>query len=312
MELPITHSLQKMKEPQKLSIEQMFEQLNLQANQSSKFYYKDGLALAMDISQLFQPFMTSGQGPYLLDDYRIGIIRRGEMRSHVNLQECCFRAGMAVFVTPGSIVEPLEMSDDFQVLGMGIPADLFQIIHSGKAPALLNTKMKNGIHTLTGNEQQVLVHLFYNLWEIVHSKTENQEAIQEVIYHMIETITAYYNALFSQESPAPTLRNTSKEMFDRFLYLVNNHCREHRQLAFYAEKICVTERYLGTVIRQTSGQTAKEWIDKAVNTQAKVMLRHSNLQVAEIAERLNFPTSSFFCKYFKRLEGCTPQEYRLK
>ncbi len=121
---------------------------------------------------------------------------------------------------------------------------------------------------------------------IVHSKTENQEAIQEVIYHMIETITAYYNALFSQESPAPTLRNTSKEMFDRFLYLVNNHCREHRQLAFYAEKICVTERYLGTVIRQTSGQTAKEWIDKAVIIQAKVMLRHSNLQVAEIAERL--------------------------
>lgn len=300
-----------MKQPTKLSIEQMFEQLDLQANQSGKFYYKDGIALSMDISQLFQPFLSSGQGPYLLDDYRIGIIRRGEMHNRVNLQEYRLREGMAVFITPGSIVEPLEISDDFQVMGMGIPADLFQIIHSGKVPALLNNKMKNGFHLLSGNEQQLLVHLFYNLWNIAHLNANSQEAMQEVIYHMIETITAYYNALFSQEFQTPTPRNNAKAMFDRFLYLVNNYCRTHRQLAFYAEKICVTERYLGTVVRQTSGQTAKEWIDKAVITQAKVMLRHSNLQVAEISEQLNFPNPSFFCKYFKRLEGCTPQEYRL-
>ena len=64
------------------------------------------------------------------------------------------------------------------------------------------------------------------------------------------------------------------------------------------------------MIRQASGITAKDWIDRAVITAAKVMLRYSNLQIAEIAERLHFPNPSFFCKYFKRLEGCTPQEYK--
>lgn len=64
------------------------------------------------------------------------------------------------------------------------------------------------------------------------------------------------------------------------------------------------------MVRQTSGITAKEWIDKAVITSAKVLLRHGDLPIVEISDRLHFATPSFFCKYFKRLTGCTPQEYR--
>ena len=103
---------------------------------------------------------------------------------------------------------------------------------------------------------------------------------------------------------------SANNIFNRFLQLVNDYCHNERHLSFYAGRICVTERYLSTVIRQTSGITAKEWIDRAVITAAKVMLKHSDMQIAEITERLNFSTPSFFCKYFKRLTGETPQEYR--
>lgn len=127
---------------------------------------------------------------------------------------------------------------------------------------------------------------------------------------MLTTITNYYNVIFATSQPAFSCHRSANDIFVRFIHLVNDHCKEQRQLAFYAEKICVTERYLSTVIRQISGITAKEWIDKAVVTAAKVKLRHSDLQITEITEALHFPNPSFFCKYFKRLVGCTPQENR--
>lgn len=74
--------------------------------------------------------------------------------------------------------------------------------------------------------------------------------------------------------------------------------------------MCMCERYLGTLVRKASGVTAKEWIDRAVVTAAKVMLCHTRMPVGEIAYRLHFANDSFFCKYFRRLTGVTPTEFR--
>ncbi|MCD8296593.1 MAG: helix-turn-helix domain-containing protein, partial [Prevotella sp.] len=87
-------------------------------------------------------------------------------------------------------------------------------------------------------------------------------------------------------------------------------CKKEHSIGFYADKMCVTPRYLGVAVKNTSGVTAKEWIDRAVVTTAKVMLRHSNKQVTQISDELDFPNPSFFCKFFKRMTGITPQEYR--
>ena len=284
-----------------------------------KFYFKDGFAIAIDVNRLFKPFISSNQSPFLLEDYRLGVVKRGKMHSYINLQEYTIEANNIIFVCPGSIVEPIEMSDDFMLMGIGIPSDMFNLAHSGNLPELFRRQSKQGVQHITDEQMQLLNHMFFLLWEIAHSQevsagntnsSYQKGAEQEVVYNMLSTITHYYNILFTQEQNNTGGHSSANDIFDRFLQLVNDHCQSERQLAFYAEKICITERYLGTVIRQTSGITAKEWIDKAVITSAKVKLRHSNLQIAEITEALHFPNPSFFCKYFKRLTGCTPQEYR--
>lgn len=79
---------------------------------------------------------------------------------------------------------------------------------------------------------------------------------------------------------------------------------------YYAERMCLTERYLTTVIRQTSGTTAKDWIDRALITRIKIELRHTDKSSAQIAEEMHFANPSFFSKYFRRLTGMTPGEYK--
>jgi AraC-like DNA-binding protein len=67
---------------------------------------------------------------------------------------------------------------------------------------------------------------------------------------------------------------------------------------------------LSAVIKQTSNNGAADWIDECVLLQAKVLLNSSSLNIQQIADELNFPSQSFFGKYFKRLTGLSPKQYR--
>ncbi len=322
-----------MKQPQLLTLQSMYSTIISANIQPDMSYFKEGFGIVIDMNRLLKPFINPKGSPYLLEDYRLGFVKRGYMHGIINLQKYKIEAGTIILFTPGSIVEPLDVSEDFQITGIGVSADMFHVAHNGQLPDVFNGKLKHGIQKIDHITMQLLNNMFILLWNIAteqdtklakateslqenttisHDIMGREKSYQQVINNMLCTITSYYNTLFDRPYTYATSHRSANDIFDRFIYLVNNHCKEHRQLAFYAEKICITERYLGTVIRQTSGITAKEWIDRAVITAAKVMLKHSNLQIAEIAELLHFPTASFFCKYFKRLEDCTPQEYRLR
>ena len=294
-----------MRQPERLSIQRMFSALSEMNIIPPKHYYKDGFGVVIGMSHFLKPFIKPAASPYLLEDYRLGIITQGSMHGIINLKEYTVEAGSAVFVSPGTIVEPLGMSDDFRIAGMGVPSDMIQPASPGTLSHLTSGMQKHGILKVSDTDRQLLEHQFQMLWEIAVTNRP------EVTQRMVTTIATFYDSLFRAQSSLPSShRSTATDIFDRFLVLVNRHCREQRTLSFYASELCLTERYLGTVVRQTSGVTPKEWIDRAVISQAKVMLRHSNRQVAEITDALHFPNPSFFCKYFKRLTGCTPQEYR--
>ena len=79
---------------------------------------------------------------------------------------------------------------------------------------------------------------------------------------------------------------------------------------FYADKLCLTPKYLSSVIHEVSGKFAGEWIDDHVVTLAKSLLTSSMKTIQEISYDLNFTTPSSFTKYFKRITGDTPREYR--
>lgn len=96
----------------------------------------------------------------------------------------------------------------------------------------------------------------------------------------------------------------------KLLALVKENFREHRDTGFYADKMCLTPKYLSKVIKAETGRTVSDWVEEYTVLEAKVMLRRTNMTVSQIADELNFPSQSFFGKYFKRLTGLSPKEYR--
>ncbi|WP_315353090.1 helix-turn-helix transcriptional regulator [Phocaeicola abscessus] len=132
-----------------------------------------------------------------------------------------------------------------------------------------------------------------------------------MVLNLVAAYLNFFDQQFAEGTEMSVGRNANERfLFERFIYLVNNYSSREHHLDFYAGKMCITVRYLSTMIRKASGVTAKEWLDRALVTQAKVMLSYSSRNVAQIADELNFPTSSFFCKFFKRMTGLTPQQYR--
>ena len=99
-------------------------------------------------------------------------------------------------------------------------------------------------------------------------------------------------------------------IFDKFLGLVSEYHTKERSVGFYADRLCLSTKYLSKLIKTVSGRSAPEWIDDYVILEAKSMLKYSDLPVKEIVSRLNFPNASTFHKFFKAKTGLTPGRYR--
>ncbi len=103
-----------------------------------------------------------------------------------------------------------------------------------------------------------------------------------------------------------------KVLFTQFLELLKKEEKKRQQVSYYAEKLCITPKYLSTVCRKVSGKTPIRWITDSVMEDSYQLLRSTDMTVKEISNRLGFPNSSFFGQYFREQAGMTPLEYRMR
>lgn len=273
---------------------------------SSPFYIGNSFGLSIGVTDFFRHVMGVNE-PVLIDDCRIGLLQRGIVDVTVNLIDYHLKPGSIAYIGSGSTVEVHNVSGDAFIEGLIMRDDFLNIALHGHVPAAFSGERLNFYVSATAEECGVIDSLLHTMWDIVHQPTHNRETV----YGLVTALICYYDDIARRHMPLPNEPySRGRDIFERFLSLVNKHCRAHRTLAFYADRLCITERYLGTLVKTASGMTAKEWIDRAVVTAAKVMLRHTDKQAAQIAYELGFSNTSFFNKYFKRLTGTTPLEYR--
>lgn len=126
--------------------------------------------------------------------------------------------------------------------------------------------------------------------------------------HTIISLMMKYNSPRQAESESSETR--AQQLFDKFMRLLKTYHGKERTIQFYADKMCLTSKYISGIIKSYSGKPALTWINEYVLLEAKMMLRYSDMTVQEIAYALNFPTQSAFGKYFKQLLGISPKQYR--
>ena len=99
-------------------------------------------------------------------------------------------------------------------------------------------------------------------------------------------------------------------LFHKFINLLSKNEGRTCSVKKYAEELCITPKYLSFICKSVSGKTALEWIHEYTVKSIERYLKHSNLSIKEIADRLGFPNLSFFGKFTKNYLGVSPTEYR--
>ena len=101
-----------------------------------------------------------------------------------------------------------------------------------------------------------------------------------------------------------------EEIFIGFNRLLPLHFVEHHDIGFYADRLHITSDYLSRVVKRVTGRTVIDYINQMLLMEASFLLRTSKLSIAQIGQRLNFADAPSFTKFFSRLKGLTPKEYR--
>ena len=294
----------KKKRPERFDLSLIRDAVEQNADGALGFYYNSDFAVLHGQGAGIFHFFFRRKTPLLINDYRMGLVVKGEVCGRINLIERHIKAGMMAFVGPGSIVEPISASPDLQIKGVALFNDLpFSV---GRAPALFNGSMRDYQMQVDAEQYALIEQIIESLWLMVHTHPFCREAFDAIVASLMQ----YYNHLYGLDVERRMSPSHGTDIFNRFIQLVNSHVRQEHKMGYYANRMCLTQRYLGSVVREVSGASAKEWIDRALVTEAKVVLKHSDKSVAQIAEDLHFPSPSFFSKYFRRLTGITPAEYR--
>ena len=131
----------------------------------------------------------------------------------------------------------------------------------------------------------------------------------QVVQHVIMAL--FYSSKKIRETYTQEVyRSNADVLSKKFLDLAKENFRKERQLQFYADALCITPRYLSRVVKECTGSSAADWIERCVVLEARALLKSTNMTIQQISDVLNFPSQTFFGKYFKRRVGMSPKEYR--
>lgn len=292
------------KEPVNLALN-MLNQLGIVDNTEYRFINQE-VGIVTSFIRMKSKVFHIGQ-PYRIKEGRIMRILRGKAKFCINLMEHTLNDNDIAIAPPGSLVQILEMTPDYDTQMIAVDNDFLPTIHR---ESLTDSYQQHGIVTqLTKSEWLQAGDYFKLIWETVQEKPFRREIVQ----HLITALLYYIMYINKRNQDSFILQPSHQErLFQRFVSLVNEYSKSERTVSFYADKLYLTPRYLSTLMRQISQRTVTEWINQSVILEAKVLLKHSDLLVYQISDELHFPNPSFFSKFFKRMTGMTPQEYQKK
>ena len=252
--------------------------------------------------------------PSRIDAFIVGIGTDGETTVTFNLQDYRIRRNSMFVFSPQSILQTAP-GEHFRAHVLIVSREMMQRINID-TKHIMPVLLQFGAHPcieLTEEESRE-VRNFFSLvgQELRTPETELSrdivgDLLSASIYKIGSVLHRYVREHPETERPPQT---RAEEYFKEFIRQLGEHFRQERSVGYYAQRLCITPKYLTTLVKRISGRSVSEWIDTFVITEAKTLLKYSNLSIQEIAYQLNFPNQSFFGSYFKRNTGMSPSQYK--
>lgn len=249
--------------------------------------------------------------PFKINIAIVVICTNGSARGKIGLKSFTAEAPCLYHILPDQTIQQEFISDDFNgyaiVMSQRFIDSLFH--EPQRQLAIMRYSVENQCYPMNREDLRLFI-TYYKSMKQIAGLTDNLYRL-EILRHLTLVIF-YVSDHYNKWLPEKTATTPQALLANRFMELVKENFKRERQMSFYAGKLCLTPKYLSLKIREITGKSAADWIDDFVILEAKALLKSTHMTVQQISDELNFPSQSFFGKYFKRLAGVSPNEYRKK
>ena len=253
-------------------------------------------------SEIVKKQIIIGQ-PMRLAEWRLLHILAGRASYRINLIDHPLQGNEILVLPSDTVVEVQSLSEDFAAEALTVID--FPGVDSNGTGRLLPKEM---LHLLLDTTNSKHFGTYFDLlYEQMTRAKVCDTAVSLLFLAMVADAASLNKTMYDGNN---SRQSRGEEIMARFIPLLRQYGTTQRNIPFYAEQLHITPNHLSDVVRQHSGLSVMDWIHRTTTTEAKLLLKHTDLMICEISERLNFPEPTAFNRYFKKQTGVTPLAYR--
>lgn len=245
-----------------------------------------------------------------LEGGAIFICRQGTAQVDIDLKDYRIGPNSLVALLPGTIFRIIRTSDDFTISLFGFPSNMLHESAFRMEPGFFGFLKEHPHYVMPqGNSEAAegLMMATAAIYADRENRFRNLIAKNQLQCLLMEIYDKSYRFFGRRQIEGGSRQD---DLFMKFLALLHEVSASKREVTFYADKLCISTKYLTTICRKVSGKSAKVIIDSFALLEIKVLLQSTKLNIQEISDRMGFPDQSYMGRYFKRHTGMSPKEYR--
>lgn len=277
-------------------------------NQMAMFSYSE---VVQQLKQKNSSYLEELRRPHKFDFFLFVNHTAGGVKFKIDMEEYeVTKGGNIISCLPGQIVALESFTPDFDADVMILSSEFMEsllVYLKGTIPVRFG--MKRQIVMSVDEQGMQMQKIFVKAVRHVLANVENPYRLQ-LAQHVMMAIFYASDKPLEMSGKNDAMRTNADVLSKQFLEIVKDNFRRERQLKFYADALCITPRYLSRVVKECTGSSAADWIERYVILEARALLKSTTMTIQQISDELNFPSQTFFGKYFKRRVGMSPKEYR--
>lgn len=216
-------------------------------------------------------------------------------------------------VLPYQLAQISDVSEDFTMLFFVVPSPLFMGLMNGLCRLTTHFffyMRENYVYSLEATDYERVTHFLHALW----LKANNPKQLFRM-ESIALWLRVFYWDIYMHYKSDPNAENVLKctrkeELFFNFFILLMESNLSNREVQFYADKLCISPKYLTMVVTELSGKSAKDWIVDYTLIEIYALLRDNSLDIKDVVRRVKFPNQSVFSRFFRKHTGMSPMQYR--
>lgn len=290
------------------------EEISLQTltdNEDFQIGYSDSDIVVIDSIQKFAEISAAH-----VSMNAIAICMQGKVQGTMNGQAIELHKNQVSIIPQNVIITDLMVSPDFDFKVMFFTNRILQSFLREKMNVWNDVVYVRRMHVITIKDDDLQYYnIFYEMLSLCFDKRFEHpfrtDVIQSLLRGAILSLCGVLKQRILNDDVVIGI-NTGNNHFQRFLDLLHSIDVKHHTVEWYANKLCISPKYLSFLCKKHSGKTANEWITEHVVEDIRYYLEQTDYSIKQVCELIGFPNTSFFGKYVKEHFGMTPAQLRTK